>query len=118
MIKRILLFTSTTFCIAAQAGTTRDLSLRAYVPPTSRTSLRERSMSTSQRLWIISNETNVEHAAESQKFELEGLTQPGLEAHISKVISHNRTIQYEILINRISNTLLIQHPIVMNISAN
>ncbi|MGZ3787305.1 MAG: hypothetical protein ACXVLQ_02215 [Bacteriovorax sp.] len=100
------------------AETRKELQLRAFVLPSIKTSVKQLRMSSNQFLWIVSNHTNASHSSEEQKFEVEGLDQAGLESHINKVVTKDRTIQYEILINHIKFALPGSRPIFLKISAN
>jgi len=95
-----------------------SLVLRAYVPPAINTRVIQTKLSSSKSLVTFSSQINSRHLRESQKFEVEGLDQSGIEGHIKKVAGNDRTIQYELLINHLSTALLTSRPIFLKISAN
>lgn len=95
-----------------------SLVLRAYVPPAINTRVIHTQLSSSKSLVTFSSQINSRHLRESQKFEVEGLDQSGIEGHIKKVAGNDRTIQYELLINHLSTALLTSRPIFLKISAN
>ncbi|MDO9183677.1 MAG: hypothetical protein Q7U04_14785 [Bacteriovorax sp.] len=94
------------------------LFLRGHVPASISTNVKESKLNANQSLWLFSSQMNTRYPAESQKFEIEGLDQSGLESHIKKVVGSDRTIQYEVLINHLKSTLPIDRPIFLKISAN
>lgn len=106
------------FLSRAMAETKGELQLRAYVAPSIRTSLKERQLNSGQVLLIISTQSNDEHPSETQKFEVEGIDQKGLDSHIKKIESKDHTVQYEVLINRLKYTMPGNKPILLKISAN
>lgn len=55
---------------------------------------------------------------EAQKFEVEGLEESGLEAKLTAVAGSGRTIQYELLVNHLQDTMPVYKPIFLKISAN
>lgn len=101
-----------------QAKTVGELHLVAHVRSTSQTHVKQFNLSSNQLKWIVLNQINAEHSSETQKFEIEGLDQEGMDSHIKKIESKDRTIQYEILVNRIKNTLMENKPIFLKITAN
>ena len=92
--------------------------LRAYVPFAIHTSITQTAVSSTKSLWVFSSQINSKYLRESQKFEVEGLDQKGLEAKITFVTGSDRTIQYELLINHIAATTKSDKPIFLKISAN
>ena len=94
------------------------LFLHAYVRPSVATSIKESKLSATQSLWLFSSQMNSRYSGEGQKFEVEGLDQAGIESHIKKIEATDRSIQYEILINRLKNFMPINRPIFLKISAN
>lgn len=95
-----------------------NLVLRGYVPPAINTRVTQTQLSSSMSLVTFSSQINSRHLRESQKFEVEGLDQAGLEGHIKLVAGNDRTIQYDLLINHLSTALLTSKPIFLKISAN
>lgn len=102
----------------ASAETRSELFLHAYVRPTIGIELKEQKLGNSHSRYLISTQTNLENPREGQKFEVEGLDQKGIESHIDKIISKNRTIQYAILVKRLQNYSDSNKPILLKISAN
>ncbi len=102
----------------ANAETRGMLFLRAYVASSVTTTVTESKISSSKSLWLFSSQMNSRYPAESQKFEVEGLDQAGLESHIKKIVGNDRTIQYEVLINHLKNSATVDRPIFLKISAN
>jgi hypothetical protein len=116
-MKSLLIFfilISTNISFAESKGA---LQLHAFVPLVSKTSVTELNKG-NQSLFILSNEINSEVLQESQKVEIVGVDQAGLEAHLKKISSNNRTIQYQLLINRLKSTATDLRPIILKISAN
>ena len=101
-----------------KAETSGMLFLRSYVASSITTTVKESKISSNKSLWLFSSQMNSSHPTESQKFEVEGLDQAGLESHIKKITGNDRTIQYEVLINRLKNSATIDRPIFLKISAN
>jgi hypothetical protein len=101
-----------------RAETKGELLLRAYVAPIIRTSFNQKLINSRQILLVISSQSNLEHPSETQKFEVEGIDQNGLDSHVKKIESKDHTVQYEILINRLQHTLPESRPILLKISAN
>jgi len=100
------------------AGDRTTLMLRGYVPPSINTHVVQTQISSLKSLVTFSSQINSRHLRESQKFEVEGLNQSGLEGHIKLVAGNDRTIQYDLLINHLSNSLITSKPIFLKISAN
>lgn len=88
------------------------------VPLTIKTSIRQFNVNSREALLVLSNQVNSEFSQESQKVEVEGMDKAGLEAHLKKIVSHDRTIQYHLLINRLKSTAVTDKPIFLKISAN
>lgn len=116
---KALLFT-TLFLIfdSAQAESKGTMELRAFVPLTAKTSVSQFNVNEKQALLILSNQVNSEFLQESQKIEVEGISQAGLEAHLQKVVSNKRTVQYHLLINRLKSVAVNNRPIFVKITAN
>lgn len=110
----------TFFSIAGALATDREnLMLRGHVFPTINTKIVQTDLSASKSLVTFSTQINSRWKREGQKFEVEGLDQAGLESHIKHVAGNDRTIQYELLIERLRSTKASEHkPIFMKISAN
>ncbi len=118
-MKRILIIGLFQFTfLRVQAETKGELQLRAYVAPSIRTSFRERLLSSGQVLLVISSQSNAEHPSETQKFEVEGGDQKGLDSHVKMIESKNHTVQYEVLVNRLKQEVVKNKPILLKISAN
>ena len=100
------------------ADSSTHLVLRAIVPPSIKTSISQTNISSTKSLWIFSSQINSQYLRESQKFEIEGLDQKGIESHVKKVTAKDRTIQYELLVQRLQATLITERPIFLKISAN
>lgn len=100
------------------AETKGNLELRAFVPLTAKTSVNQYNVSPKEALVVLSNQVNSDLILESQKIEIEGVTQAGMEAHLKKVVTNNRTVQYHLLINRLKSTAANDKPIFVKISAN
>jgi hypothetical protein len=113
-----LLFLLSHISLDAHAESRSVLFLRAYVPPSINTNITESKLSATQSLWVFRSQMNSRYSSEGQKFEVEGLDQLGLEAHIKKVVGSDRTIQYELLINQLKSSMPIDKPIFLKISAN
>lgn len=111
-----LIFILTSFTSGAE--TKGSLELRAMVPLTVKTSISQFNVSNREALLILSNQVNSEFSQESQKVEVEGMNKAGLEAHLKKIVTSNRTIQYHLLINRLKSTAVNNQPIFLKISAN
>ncbi len=88
------------------------------MPLTAKTSISQYNVNANVALLILSSQVNSESLQESQKFEVEGMNQAGLEGHIKKIVSNDRTIQYHLLINRLKSTAVDDKPIFLKISAN
>jgi hypothetical protein len=114
----ILLFISQSLSLELKAESRSALFLRAYVPGSVTTNIKETKLSATQSLWLFSSQSNSRYPRESQKFEVEGLDQVGLEGHIKKVIGSDNTIQYEVLITRLKFSMSPNKPIFLKISAN
>jgi len=106
------------FSFSAFAESKGTLQLRSQVPLTAKTSISQYNVSANVALLVLSNQINSEVLQESQKFEVEGMNQAGLQAHIKKVTSSDRTIQYHLLIKRLKSTATTEKPIFLKISAN
>ncbi len=102
----------------AQATTVGELLLAGQVPSVNRTTIKQYNLNSNQLKWIVSSQLNSEHLSETQKFEIEGLDQAGMNSHIKKVESKDHTIQYEILIKHVANPLADARPIFFKITAN
>lgn len=101
-----------------QAETKGTLELRAFVPLINKTSISQYNVSSKTALLILSNQANSTSLLESQKIEVEGMSQASVQAHLKKVVSNERTIQYHLLINRLKSTAVDHRPIFLKISAN
>lgn len=110
----------TLFFIAEALATEREnLMLRGYVFPSINTKIVQTDLSTSKSLVTFSSQINSKWKREGQKFEVEGLDQAGMESHVKHVAGNDRTIQYELLIERLRTTKASEHkPIFLKISAN
>lgn len=106
------------FSFVALADDRTNLVLRGYVPSAINTRVTQTQLSSSKSLVTFSSQINSRHLRESQKFEVEGLDQSGLEGHIKQVAGNDRTIQYDLLIHHLSATLAASKPIFLKISAN
>lgn len=95
-----------------------NLVLRGYVPPSINTKVVQVQLSSSKSLISFSSQINSKHLSESQKFEVEGLEQTGLDGHVKHVTGNDRTIQYDLLINHLKNSIASSKPIYLKISAN
>ena len=115
-----IVFLVTTFFSskALKAGSSASLFLRTFVPPTISTSIKESQINSNQSLWLIKSQSNAQFPLEGQKYEVEGLDQAGMEAHIKKVTEKDSTIQYEILISRLKYSMKNDTVIFLKISAN
>jgi hypothetical protein len=100
------------------ADSSSHLILRAVVPPSINTNIKQTHLSSRKSLWIFSSKMNSSHLRESQKFEVEGLDQEGIETHLKKVTGSDRTIQYELLVQRLRSTVVTERPLFLKISAN
>lgn len=94
------------------------LVLQAYVPPAINTKISQRQLSSSRSLVLFSSQVNYRHLNHLQKFEVEGLDQSGLEATLKKMAGNDRTIQYELLVKHLKDTMPVHKPIFLKISAN
>lgn len=103
---------------SAQAESKGSMELKAFVPLTVKTSISQFNVSNREALLILSNQVNSEFSQETQKVEVEGMNKAGLEAHLKKIVSNDRTIQYHLLINRLKSTAVNDQPIFLKISAN
>ena len=92
-----------------KAESRSTLALRAFVPPSMSTNVKESKISSTLSLWLFSSQSNSRYPAEGQKFEVEGLDRIDMEAHIKKI---------EILINRLKSTMKANKLIFLKISAN
>ncbi|MBY0412750.1 MAG: hypothetical protein K2Q18_01225 [Bdellovibrionales bacterium] len=95
-----------------------SIMLRGIVPPSVRTKVVQTELSSSLSLVTFSSQINSRYVRETQKFEVEGLDQDGMESHIKLVAGNDRTIQYELLINRLKSVAREERPIFLKISAN
>lgn len=96
-----------------------NLMLRGYVLPSIRTKILQTQLSASKSLVTFSSHINSRYVREGQKFEVEGLDQVGLESQIKLIAGGERTIQYELLINRLKTSVpSTGKPIFLKISAN
>jgi hypothetical protein len=118
-MKRIIPLTLLVFWTRAlHADSSSHFILRAIVPPSINTNITQTHLSSTKSLWIFSSKMNSKHLRESQKFEVEGLDQAGIETHLKKVTASDRTIQYELLVQRLRSTAVTDRPIFLKISAN
>ncbi|MBC7427955.1 MAG: hypothetical protein H7336_05030 [Bacteriovorax sp.] len=104
--------------INSYAESSAHLVLRAYVPPSINTKFTQTQVSSTQDLLVFSSQINTRYARESQKFEVEGLNQKGLDATLTIVAGNSRTIQYELLVNHLKQAMSVHKPIFLKISAN
>lgn len=96
-----------------------NLMLRGYVLPSINTKIVQTELSPSKSLVTFSSQINSKFSREGQKFEVEGLDQAGMESHIKEIEGIDRTIQYELLINRLKTSMKTNgKPIFLKISAN
>lgn len=100
------------------AGERSSVLLRGHVPLAINTHIAQTQLSSLKSLVSFSSQINSQYSRESQKFEVEGLDQSGIEGHIKLVAGNDRTIQYDLLINHLSNSLVSSKPIFLKISAN
>jgi hypothetical protein len=100
------------------AGTNATLVLRGYVPPAINTLVTQTQLSSKVSLITFSSHINAKYMREAQKFEVEGLEQSGLEAKLTAVAGNDRTIQYELLVSHLQETMPVHKPIFLKISAN
>ena len=114
----IIIFLAVVSSSHTYADDRANLVLRAYVPPAINTRVTQTQLSSSKSLVTFSSQINSRHLRESQKFEVEGLDQSGIEGYIKQVAGNDRTIQYDLLINHLSTSLLTSKPIFLKISAN
>lgn len=113
-----LFFLTTVIFFEVVADDRTNLVLRGYVPPSINTKIIQVQLSSSKSLVSFSSQINSKYMRESQKFEVEGLDQSGLDGHINRVVGNDRTIQYDLLINHLSASLASSKPIFLKISAN
>ena len=115
LILQLTFFTS----IKVTAAERENLMLRGYVFPSINTKIIQTDLSASKSLVTFSTQINSRWKREGQKFEVEGLDQAGMEAHIKNIAGNDRTIQYELLIQRLKTSKASsEHPIFLKISAN
>lgn len=116
-MKSLIIFAILVSSKVSFAESKSALQLHAFVPLISKTTVNQYN-SGSQSLLILSNQVNSDVLQESQKIEIVGVDQAGLEAHLKKISSNSRTIQYQLLINRLKSTAKDLKPIFLKISAN
>lgn len=102
----------------AQSGERVNLVLRAFVPPAISTRISHIQLSSTSSLVKFSSHVNSDHIKESQKFEVEGLDQPGLSGKIELIGGTGRSISYELLVKNLNTSLSKDRPIFLKISAN
>lgn len=103
----------------AFASEKENLMLRGYVFPSINTKIVQTDLSASKSLVTFSTQINSRWKREGQKFEVEGLDQAGMESHVKHVAGNDRTVQYELLIERLRSSQAFKHkPIFLKISAN
>ncbi len=117
-MKTFLAFISLIFSFTAVADPSARLVLRAYVPPSINTTVSQTQISSSKSLVMFSSQMNSKHLKDQQKFEVEGLDQSGLESNLKKIAGNDRTVQYELLVNHLKDTMPVHRPIFLKISAN
>ncbi len=117
-MKTLLALITITFSTQSMADGSSRLVLQAYVPPTINTTIRQMQLSSSKSLVLFSSQVNYKHLNHLQKFEVEGLNQSGLEATLKKMAGNDRTIQYELLVKHLRDTMPDHKPIFLKISAN
>ena len=112
-----LIFTAFySFC--SYAGTNATLVLRGFVPSSVNTKITQTQLSSKMSLVTFSSHINAKYLREAQKFEIEGLDESGLEAKLTAVTGNDRTVQYELLVNHLRETMPAHKPIFLKISAN
>lgn len=114
----ITLFLASLFSNQSHSDDRVNLMMRGYVPPSINTIIVQTQLSSSKSLVTFSSQINSKHLQESQKFEVEGLDQAGMDGHVKLVAGNDRTIQYELLINHLKDVMPDQKPIFLKISAN
>lgn len=119
MVKCLLSFSLLClFSFNAKAGETGSLVLRAMIPPTITTQIKQFQLSSSKSLVTVSSHNNNQFYREVQKVEVEGIDQEGLEIILKETSKNDRTIQYELLIEHLKSSLPIYKPIFLKITAN
>ena len=95
-----------------------NLMLRGYVPSSISTKISQFQISSSKRLVKFSSHINSKRINEGQKFEIEGLDQPGLSGQFKLVAGSDRSVSYELLIKSLKSSLSKDKSIFLKISAN
>jgi len=103
--------------LSVKAETKSSLFLRAVIPLSLNTKIRQMDLNSNKSLWILTSQNNSQYPLEGRKYEVQGLNQEGMEAHIKKVITKDRTIQHEILISHLKSSIK-KKVIILKISAN
>lgn len=114
----VLLFSAFLLINAAIAGSRGSLVLRAQVGLSVNTIITTTELSSTKSVWVFSSQINSKYMLESQKFEIEGLDQTGVESHLKQVTGNDRIIQYELLVKHLSENQVQKKPIFLKISAN
>lgn len=117
-MKTFLAFILLSLSSLVHADGSARLVLRAYVPPAINTKISQTQLSSSRSLVTFSSQINSRYLKDQQKFEVEGLDQSGLEASLKKIAGNERTIQYELLVKHLRDTMPVHRPIFLKISAN
>lgn len=117
-MKTLIVLMSLFLSASTYADGSARLVLRAYVPPTINTKISQTQLSSSKSLILFSSQVNSPNLRNQQKFEVEGLDQSGLEGDLKKIAGNGRTIQYELLIKHLKETMPSHGPIFLKISAN
>ena len=97
---------------------TGSVLLRAIVPPTMSTQIKQIQLSSTKSLVTFSSQSNSLFSKDLQKIEVVGLDQSGLEGTLKKITNNERSIQYELLVNHLKSTMPIHKPIFLKITAN
>ncbi|AUN99605.1 hypothetical protein DOM21_02805 [Bacteriovorax stolpii] len=117
-MKTYLAFVVFSFSSVAFADGSARLVLRAYVPPAINTTISQTQLSSSKSLVTFTSQMNSRYLSNEQKFEVEGLDQSGLEANLKRIAGNDRSIQYELLVKHLKDTMPVHKPIFLKISAN
>ena len=86
---------------------------------TIKTDVGQLRLNDSESLVVFSSQINSKHINEQQKFEVEGLDQPGMNGIVRMVESENqKLIQYEMFLKHSEEAFKDHRPIFIKISAN
>ncbi len=113
---RVLILLTIPFKV--QSTDTGSVLLRAIVPPTMSTQIKQVQLSSTRSLITLSSQSNSNFSKDLQKIEVDGLDQSGLEGTLKKITNNERSIQYELLVNHLKSTMPIHKPIFLKITAN